>query len=62
MLGDLVKTPDDGEQSRLGGGVGVCVCGPESLVREASNTVARLGMTRSRELGGVGLHTELFSM
>lgn len=37
------------------GGVGVCVCGPESLVREASNAVARLG-------GGVGLHTEVFSM
>ncbi|KAK0185299.1 iron reductase [Armillaria mellea] len=36
------------------GGVGVCVCGPESLVREASNAVARLG-------GGVGLHTEVFS-
>ncbi|SJL02859.1 uncharacterized protein ARMOST_06199 [Armillaria ostoyae] len=61
VLGDLVKTPDEGEKGRLGGGVGVCVCGPESLVREASNAVARLGMTRSGELGGVGLHTELFS-
>ncbi|PBK65298.1 iron reductase [Armillaria solidipes] len=58
VLGDLV-TP--GEKEQLGGGVGVCVCGPESLIREASNAVARLGMRMSGELGGVGLHTELFS-
>ncbi|KAK0450521.1 iron reductase [Desarmillaria tabescens] len=69
VLGDLVTPPppDDEEEKKLswvglGGGVGVCVCGPESLIREASNAVARLGMTRSGELGGVGLHTELFSM
>lgn len=45
----------------LGGGVGVCASGPGSLTREASNAVARLSMLRGVELGGVGLHTEVFS-
>lgn len=46
----------------LGGGVGICACGPESLTREAANAVARLGMLRGVELGGVALHTELFAV
>ncbi|PIL26372.1 transporter [Ganoderma sinense ZZ0214-1] len=46
----------------LGGGVGVCAAGPESLTREAHNAVARLSLTRGIELGGVGLHTELFAI
>lgn len=45
-----------------GGGVGVCASGPESLIREAQNAVARLGVVRGRELGGVGLHTELYAI
>ncbi|KAL0575933.1 ferric-chelate reductase Frp1 [Marasmius crinis-equi] len=45
----------------LGGGVAVCASGPESLTREASNAVAALSMTRGIELGGVVLHTEVFS-
>lgn len=46
----------------LGGGVAVCAAGPESLTREAQNAVARLGLTRGVELGGIGLHTELFAL
>lgn len=46
----------------LGGGVGVCASGPESLIREAQNAVAKLGVMRGREVGGVGLHTELFAL
>ncbi|KIK58003.1 hypothetical protein GYMLUDRAFT_75092 [Collybiopsis luxurians FD-317 M1] len=46
----------------LGGGVGVCASGPSSLTREASNAVARLSLLRGVELGGVGLHTEVFSV
>ena len=46
----------------LGGGVAVCASGPESLIRESQNAVARLGVVRGLELGGVGLHTELFAM
>jgi ferric-chelate reductase len=46
----------------LGGGVAVCASGPERLTREARNAVARIGMTKSVELGGIALHTELFSL
>ncbi|KAH9926638.1 iron reductase [Epithele typhae] len=46
----------------LGGGVGVCAAGPESMTREAKNAVAWIGLTRGVELGGVALHTELFAM
>lgn len=45
----------------LGGGVGVCASGPASLAREASNAVAKLSLVRGVELGGVELHTEVFS-
>ena len=46
----------------LGGGVAVCAAGPETMTREARNAVARVGLTRGVELGGVALHTELFAM
>jgi len=46
-----------------GGGVAVCVSGPSSLVREASNAVARLRLSqRGMEMGGLDIHTEVFSL
>ncbi|KAF8812780.1 hypothetical protein BYT27DRAFT_7132472 [Phlegmacium glaucopus] len=48
---------------REGGGVAVCASGPASLTREAANAVARLQMSgRGMRLGGIALHTELFSL
>jgi len=44
------------------GGVGVCASGPESLTREAANAVARLGPVHGRRVGGIALHTEVFSL
>jgi len=44
------------------GGVGVCASGPESLTREAANAVARLGSVHGRRVGGIALHTEVFSL
>jgi ferric-chelate reductase len=44
------------------GGVGVCASGPESLTREATNAVARLGPVHGRRVGGIALHTEEFSL
>ncbi|KAJ4480196.1 iron reductase [Lentinula aciculospora] len=46
----------------LGGGVAVCASGPGSLTREASNAVAKVSLLRGIELGGVGLHTEMFNV
>lgn len=46
----------------LGGGVAVCASGPETLIRESQNAVAKLGVMKGRELGGIALHTELFAL
>ena len=45
-----------------GEGVAVCASGPESMTREAQNAVARIGLTKSIDVGGIALHTELFSL
>jgi len=46
-----------------GGGVAVCTSGPEGLIREASNAVARLQMSRrGGQLGKIDLHTEVFKL
>lgn len=46
-----------------GGGVAVCASGPASLMRETANAVARLRLSkRGREMGGVDIHTEVFSL
>ena len=50
------------EASSGSGGVAVCASGPESLTREAQNAVARVGPRRAGMLGGIGIHTELFSL
>jgi ferric-chelate reductase len=44
------------------GGVGVCASGPESLTREAANAVARLSPVHGKRVGGIALHTEVFSL
>ena len=68
VLQELVTPPADPEADAklawvgLGGGVAVCASGPETLLRETQNAVARLGLRRGAELGGIGLHTELFAM
>jgi len=46
-----------------GGGLAVCASGPESLTREASNAVARVQISgQGSRLGGIGLHTEIFTL
>lgn len=49
------------EAKRGQGGVGVAASGPEGLVAEARNSVARLG-TKAPRLGGIALHTEIFCL
>ncbi|KAH0834213.1 iron reductase [Lanmaoa asiatica] len=43
-------------------GVAVCASGPVSLTTEAQNAVARLGVMRGIELGGVAIHVEQFTL
>ena len=46
-----------------GGGLAVCASGPQSMTREAANAVAWIQMSgRGSQLGGVGLHTEVFTL
>ena len=59
---DESKGKADDERVVCQGGVGVCVSGPESLTREAANAVARLGPVHGRRVGGISLHTEVFSL
>lgn len=54
----VVERMDRGQ----GGGVAVCACGPASLTTEAQNAVARLGVMRGMELGGVVIHVEQFTL
>jgi ferric-chelate reductase len=44
------------------GGVGMCASGPDSLTREAANAVARLAPMHAKRVGGIALHTEVFSL
>ncbi|KAG8215360.1 iron reductase [Butyriboletus roseoflavus] len=44
------------------GGVAVCASGPASLTMEAQNAVARLGVVRGIEVGGVAIHVEQFTL
>ena len=48
----------------LEGGVGVCVSGPEGLIREMGNAVSLLGLkgAKGSRLGKIGIHTELFAI
>ena len=59
-------TEDESQASTEGvkfqGGVGVCVSGPESLAREAANAVARLAPAHGRRVGGIKLHTTVYSL
>ena len=45
-----------------GGGVAVCASGPESLTKETQNAVAKLGVAKAIELGGISVHVESFML
>ncbi|CAG7848050.1 SubName: Full=Related to ferric reductase (Metalloreductase) {ECO:0000313/EMBL:CCA71821.1} [Serendipita indica DSM 11827] len=56
MLDEFVSGASHGT-----GGIGIAASGPHSLVSEARNTVAKLGL-RAARVGGVALHTEVFCL
>jgi ferric-chelate reductase len=46
-----------------GGGLAVCASGPLGMTQEAANAVARFQVSgKASQLGGVGLHTEVFML
>jgi ferric-chelate reductase len=59
---DERKREAGSEQVVCQGGVGVCASGPESMTREAANAVARLRPVHGKRVGGIALHTEVFSL
>ncbi|KAI6141124.1 hypothetical protein BKA82DRAFT_4362687 [Pisolithus tinctorius] len=54
--------PFSAVQPHAGGGVAVCASGPESLVVETRNAVARLSVGNALKLGGVVVHVESFAL
>lgn len=52
----------EGGKGGRDGGVAVAVSGPESLITEAQNVVARVPVAVTRRLGGLALHTENFRL
>jgi len=61
--GDVEGESGGSAQRAIGlGGVGVCASGPESLTRESANAVARLAPSHAKRVGGITLHTEVFSL
>lgn len=60
--GSSLESAKGNTSSVYGGGVAVCVSGPEGLTRETQNAVARLGVAKAMELGGISVHVENFSL
>jgi ferric-chelate reductase len=64
LLEPFITPGTDVETGRVrsGGGVAVAVSGPQSLIAEAQNAIARVPIGRTKSLGGLALHTEVFSL
>ncbi|CAE6495235.1 unnamed protein product [Rhizoctonia solani] len=52
----------EGEGIATLGGIAVAASGPESLICQARNAVAKVGPGAARRVGGVQIHTELFAL
>lgn len=60
MLGNTDS--EKGGLSSVTGGIAVAASGPESLVCQARNAVAKVGPNVESKVGGVRVHTELFAL
>lgn len=60
----LRELEDGGEPRNCCGhaGLAVVACGPEGIVSEARNAVARLGVGERVRCGGVAFHGEAYSL
>ncbi|KAJ8579435.1 hypothetical protein M405DRAFT_835804 [Rhizopogon salebrosus TDB-379] len=65
-LASFINLPCENEDSRdtvtKRRRVAVCASDSESITREARNPAARIGLTASIDVGGIALHTGLFSL
>ncbi|KAG8736987.1 hypothetical protein FRC10_008673 [Ceratobasidium sp. 414] len=65
LLAPMLEGSQDAEKGSMGfttGGIAVAASGPESLVCQARNAVARVGPSAAMRVGGVQVHTELFAL
>lgn len=65
QLLEPLLTPHTDVETKAGrgdGGVAVAVSGPESLAWEAQNVVARIAAGKAKRVGGLALHTDIFSL
>ena len=60
MLGN--SDAEKGSSTSTAGGIAVAASGPESLVCQARNAVAKVGPSAASRVGGVRVHTELFAL
>ncbi|CAE6454091.1 unnamed protein product [Rhizoctonia solani] len=58
----LGRDEEKGEGIATLGGIAVAASGPESLICQARNAVAKVGPSAARRVGGVQIHTELFAL
>ncbi|KAG9128299.1 hypothetical protein FRC07_001234 [Ceratobasidium sp. 392] len=56
------RDAEKGSMSWITGGIAVAASGPESLICQARNAVAKVGPGDAIRVGGVQIHTELFAL
>ncbi|KAG9101493.1 hypothetical protein FS749_006396 [Ceratobasidium sp. UAMH 11750] len=65
LLAPMLQGSQDAEKGSMSiatGGIAVAASGPESLVCQARNAVAKVGPTAAMRVGGIQVHTELFAL
>jgi ferric-chelate reductase len=62
LLESSTTTSEKGAAFSTSGGVAVAASGPESLICQARNAVAKMGPSAALRVGGIQIHTELFSL
>lgn len=64
LLAPMLESSDTekGPSYSTTGGIAVAASGPESLVCQARNAVAKVGPSAALKVGGVQVHTELFAL
>ncbi|CAE6520461.1 unnamed protein product [Rhizoctonia solani] len=63
LLSSLMgQDPENGASAVTLGGIALAASGPESLICQARNAVAKVSPNAARQVGGIQIHTELFAL